>query len=279
MLQWGMLKTLLLTSLLAGSLALHAMEDDEDRPKVFGEHHGYVFDVVDERSKRDIEMVMLERQKESPPPLTERIFNEKLSKEFQSQYQYRFGQTTTEQALNNPSRSDGYTYYTGETLTIQRYQEEQRHFATYMGRRLTEFHVDNYAKNDPDLKPVYEMKDKISNVNVNVQKFKFKWKYNFAGPNMDVSIENPYGIEFRARAEMTGVVSSPNEMIYTLGYQLTPRIRVKALHNTWDGLTQLITTRQMTKSISCSLTGSQDTKPQGRAVQQDLILVGLAWSD
>jgi hypothetical protein len=78
---------------------------------------------------------------------------------------------------------------------------------------------------------------------------------------------------------MTGVISSPNEMIFTLGYQLTPRVRVSALHNTWDGLTQLITTRQMTKSISCSLTASQDTKPQGRAVQQDLVLVGLAWSD
>ena len=95
MLQWGVLKTLLLTALLFGSLALHA-EDDEDAPKTFGAHHGYVSDVVDERSKRDIEMVMLEKPKDQGPPLAEKIFNEKLSKEFQFQYQYRFGQTTTE---------------------------------------------------------------------------------------------------------------------------------------------------------------------------------------
>lgn len=273
-----MLKSFLLSSLIFGSLSLHGEEID-DRPKTFGEHHGYVSDIPDERSKRDIEMVMLERPTDPGPPLTQRIFNEKLSKEFQNQYQYRFGQTTTEQSINNPSRSDGYSYYTGETLTIQRYQEEQRKYATYMARRLVEFHVDNYAKNDPDLKPVYELKDRISNVNVKVQKFKVKWKYNFAGPNMDVSVDNPYGLELKARAEMDGIISSPTEMIYTVGYQFTPRVRATVLHNSWDGLSQIIATRRMTKSISCSITASQDSKPQGRTVQQDLVLVGLAWSD
>ncbi len=258
-------------------MALHA--GGAGQVPAFGGHHGYVNDVPEERSKRDIEMVMLEVPKPSGKPLSQVIFNEKLSKDFQSQYQYRFGQTPTEQSINNPSRSDGYTYYTGETLTVQRYQEEQQRFATYMGRKLVEYHVDNYAKNDPALKPVYELKDKVSNVNVKVQKFKVKWKYNFAGPNMDVSIDNPYGFEFKVRAEMSGVISAPTEMIYTLGYQVTKRVRVTGLHNTWDGLTQIITTRQMTNSISCSLTASQDTKPQGRTVQQDLLLVGLAWSN
>lgn len=271
---------MLLAVLLFSSLSLHAMEYDEDeRPKTFGAHHGYVSDVADERSKRDVEMVMLEKRKDEPPPLSERIFNEKLSKEFVFQYQYRFGQTAIEQSINNPSRSDGYSYYTGETLTLTRYQEEQRNFAAYMGRRLTEFHIDNYAKNDPSLRPVYEMKDKISNLNMNVRKWKVKWKYNFAGPNMDVTFENPYGVEAKVRAEMTGLVSNPDEMVYTLAYPVTPRVRIKLLHNTWDGLSQFITTRQMTKSISMSFTASQDTKRQGRTVQQDLLLVGLAWSD
>ncbi len=271
---------MLLLVLLLSSLSLHAMDYDEDEiPKSFGNHRGYVSDVADERSKRDVEMVMLEKPKPTGPPLSAKLFNEKLSKEFVFQYQYRFGQTSIEQTINNPSRNDGYTYYTGETLTIKRYQEEQRRFAAYMGRRLTEFHVDNYVKNDPDLKPVYDLKDKVSNLDVNVKSWKVKWKYNFAGPNMDVTFENPYGVDLKIRSEMTGVISAPDEMIYTIGYQVTPRVRVKLLHNTWDGLSQFITTRSMTKSISCSFTASQDTKPQGRTVQQDLLLVGLAWSD
>lgn len=277
------MKAVLLFISLTSSMALHArvldVIDDDQRPQVFGSHQGYLSDVNEERNKRDVEMVMLEQSKDEKPPLREVIFNDKLSKEFQAQYQYRFGQTTTEQSINNPSRMDGYSYYTGETLTIQRYQQEQQHFASYMGRRLTEFHVDNYAKNDRSLRPVYEMKDKISNVNVTVSKFKFKWKYNFSGPNMDFALENPYGLEAKVRAEMTGVISVPSEMVYSLGYQITPRVRIRGLYNSWDGLTQLVTTRQMTKSISCSLTGSTDSRPQGRAVQQDLILVGLAWSD
>lgn len=274
-----MLKSFLLLTLLLTSAALHAGDGARNSTPAFGLHHGYVSDVPEERSKRDIEMVMLERSKEPDRPAGQTIVNEKLSKEFQAQYQYRFGQTTSEQSINNPSRSDGYTYYTGETLTVQRYQEEQRRFGMYMGRKLIEFHVDNYAKNDPDLRPVYELKDKISNVNVKVRSYKVKWKYNFAGPNMEVVLDNPYGLELKVRAEMSGVVSAPTEMIYTVGFQVSPRVRVKALHNDWDGLTQLITTRQMTKSISCSLTASQDTKPQGRTVQQDMLLVGLAWSD
>ena len=273
-----MLKSFLLSSLIFGSLALHG-EDLDERPKTFGEHYGYVSDIPDERSKRDMEMVMLDRQKDPGPPLSQRIFNDKLTKEFQDQYQFRFGQTTTEQSINSPARMDGYTFHTGESLTIQRYQQEQRNYAAYMARRLVEFHVDHYAKSDPGLKPVYEMKDRISNVNVNVQKFKVKWKYNFAGPNMDVSVNNPYGLEMRVRAEMDGIVSAPTEMIYTLGYQLTKRVRATVLHNSWDGLSQVIATRQMTKSISCSITASQDSRPQGRAVQQDLVLVGFAWSE
>ena len=83
---------MLLAVLLFSSLSLHAMDYDEDaRPEIFGAHHGYVSDVTDERSKRDVEMVMLEKRKDEKPPLAERIFNEKLSKEFVYQYQYRFG--------------------------------------------------------------------------------------------------------------------------------------------------------------------------------------------
>jgi len=274
-----MLKSFIIPVLVFSSMALHARDRGGERPLTFGEHHGYLFDVTGERNKRDIEMVMLEKPKDLGPPLTEVIFNEKLSKEFQAQYQYRFGQTTTEQAINNPTRSEGYTYYTGENLTIQRYQEEQQNFAEYMSRRLIEFHVDNWAKNDPDFRPVYEVKDRISNVNVDVAKYKFKWKYNFAGPHMDLMVENPYDVEVKVRAEMSGVISSPTETIYSLGYQVTQRVRLQALHKQQDGLYQLIASRRMSKRISCSLTGSTDKRREGPTVQQDLILVGLSWSE
>lgn len=258
---------------------LHA-DEDAPAPAVYGAHHGYLFEVKEERNKRDLEMVMLERPKDNTKKLQEVIFNEKLSKEFQQQYEYRFGKSQAEQVLNTIGRSDDYNYYTGRNVTVQEYQKYQQQFAEYMGRRLTEYHIDNWAKNDPDFRPVYEFKDRVSNVNVAVRKgYKFKWKYNFAGPNMELRLENPYDIEAKLRYEMTGIVSSPTEVIYTLGYQLTRKVYLTGLYRQEDGLYQLVASRPLTKHLSTSLTGSMDTKEAGPTVKQNLVLVGLSWSD
>ncbi len=274
-----MLKSSLIFILFFASLRMHAAMFDEDHPKHFGDHIGYVGDVEEERNKRDIEMVMLEKPKDAGPPRTQVIFNEKLSKEFQDQYAYRFGQTSAEQVLNTPSRTDEYTYYTGERLTIEQYTHYQQQFAEYMTRRLVEYHVDNWAKNDRDFRAVYELKDRVSNLDVKVAKYKFKWKYNFAGPTMDLKVENPYDVDARVRMEMSGVVSAPSEYIYSVGYPVNPRVAVSFVHRQMDGVYQLVGTRRMSKHISTSLTGSVDTKRVGPLVQQNLVLVGLTWNE
>ncbi|NJL24070.1 MAG: hypothetical protein HC902_02060 [Calothrix sp. SM1_5_4] len=149
--------------------------------------------------------------------------------------------------INSPGRSDEYTYYTGRNIGILEYQKYQRAFAEYMARRLTEYHVDHWAKNDPSFRPVYEFKDRVSNLDVRVKKgYNVKWKYNFAGPNMEVSVENPYDVEAKMRMEMTGIVSSPQEMIYTLGYPITNKVKLSGVVKTYDGIYQLVGTRRLT---------------------------------
>ncbi len=253
--------------------------DSEKRPDSFGAHYGYLFDVREERNKRDIEMVMLERPKD-PPPLQEVIFNEKLSKEFQQQYKYRFGESQAEQTLNTVGRQDDYTYFTGRTVTLKEYQNDQQAFAEYMTRRLTEYHVDNWAKNDPDMRPVYEIKDRVSNVNVELDNgYKFEWKYNFAGPSMEAKLKNPYDIEVKTRLEMTGIVSDPKEYIYQLGYQFTPRVHGAWIEKQVDGISQLVFSRRMTSHISASITALVDRSDAGLSSKQELYLVGLSWWD
>lgn len=259
---------------------LSAAAEDLEKPASFGAHYGYVSDVVEEKNRRDIEMVLLREPPAAGRPLQDVIFNEKLSKEFKEQYEYRFGRSTTEQVLNSVGRSDESNFYTGQNVTVQEYAKYQRQFAEYMGRRLTEFHVDNWVKNDPDLRPVYELKDRVSNLNVEVRRgYKVNWRYNFAGPSMDVKVQNPYDVEARVRMEMSGILSSPVEYIYTLGYPITQKVHMTALHRQEDGLYQLITSRRLTRSIGTSLTCSFDTRDEGPTVKQDLFLVGLSWSD
>jgi len=260
------------------SLAAHADEGEVRAP--FGTHPGYLFNVIDEKSRRDIEMVMLERQKPPPRPIKEIIFNERLSKEFQTQYQYRFGQTTAEQVRNSPGRNGDYTYYNNQNVTVLEYQKYQRQFGEYMGRRLVEYHFDDWAKSDPAIRPIYELKDRVSNIDVKINKsYKLKWKYSFAGPYMEATLENPFDIEAKVQAQMTGVISAPSETIYSCGYPVTNRVRVSGQYRYYDGVYQAVVARRMTKSVSMSLSGSVDARKEGPAIQQNLFLVGLSWAD
>lgn len=247
---------------------------------VFGAHPGYLFNIDDEKNMRVIEMVMLEKPKDDKKPLIKVIFNDKLSKEFQDQYRYRFGQTQAEQIVNTSGRDGEYTVYNSQNITFQQYQKYQKQFGEYMARRLVEYHFDNWAKNDPAVRPVYQMKDRISNLDVQVRKgYKLKLKYNFAGPSFQTTVENPYDIDFNVVLLMNGIISKPKDTVYTVGYQVTPRIRTEALFKQTEQISQLVVSRQMTPRISASITGSSGQLPGYPDIHQDLILLGMGWSD
>lgn len=244
-----------------------------------GPHPGYISDVVKERNQRDMEIVLVGRPKPTHPPLKQQIFNKKLSKEFQDEYEYRFGKTSIEQTINSPGRNDEYQYYTGETVNIQEYQKYQRDFGEYMGRRLVEYHVDNWAKSDPSFKAVYEAKQRLSNLNVKVKNgYQMKWKYNFAGNYMDVKLENPYKIEAKIDLYMGGG-SLFDEQTYTLGVPVTRTWTVSSYYKTYDGLFQLVGSKRLGPHMSATITGSTDSSDRGPTVKQDLFLVGLSWND
>jgi hypothetical protein len=258
-----------------------AFADDGDEPHpVFGSHPGYLFNVGEEKTKRDVEMVMLDKPKPSPDSKKKRVLvDEKLTKEFQAQYQYRFGTTAAEQVINNPARDSEYTYYSNHSVTTEQYQSYQRQFGNYMIRRLAEYHIDNWFRNDPDLKPIYQMKDKLSNLNVQMKKgYKLKFKYSLSGPSFDVTLDNPYDIETRLQILMSGLLT-PHEEILSLGYHLSPRLKIEALYRQYQQLTQLVLSRQMTKHTSVSITGSTGQLPTDPNIHQDLALIGFGWSE
>lgn len=264
------------------SIGFGALADERGEPEAtFGTRAGYLFDVQAEKDKRDLEMVLLEKPKPTGPPIRDVIFNQKLSREFQLQYEYRFGTTAAEQTINSVSRDNFQT--TGQNLTIKEYREKQRAFGEYMGRRLTEYHVDNWAKSDPDIRPLYEVKDKISNVTVQTKSgYKLKFHYSFAGNSMDLRVDNPYKVETQVRVLMrSGQFSpeKPEETIYSLGYQMTKKVKVTSIYKQEDGVFEIVGTRPLSPRISTSLTGSFDGRREGPTVQQSLVLVGLSWRD
>jgi hypothetical protein len=269
-----------LLSLILASSPLWAKDSADEL--TFGSRPGYTFDVKEEKDKHDVEMVLLDQPSPGKPPINQVIFDEKLSKEFTSQYEYRFGVTGAEQSLNSVTRDEGYVS-TGQNLTITEYRENQRKFGEYMGRRLAEYHIDNWAKSDPAIRPIYEVKDKISNLTVKTKSgYKFKWKYSFSGNFMDFNLENPYQIETKVTVQMNQSSFGPNkpeETIYTLGYPVTKKIKISTIYKEQDGVFQLVGTRQISPRLSTSITGSVDGRAAGPTVQQNLLLVGLSWRE
>lgn len=238
---------------------------------IYGSHPGYVVDVHREKYTIDTEVVLVDK----PAEVTQKreIFDDRLTKEFRQQFEYRFGKTELEQSLNSPGRYDEYHYYTGQTIGIQEYRAEQRRFGEYMGRRLVEHHVDQWAKSKPEFKQVYELKDKMTNLNLKVKKgYKVDVKYSLSGGHLDFILKNPYDWDSKVRVEDGG-----GETIVSVGGAINYRWGVYNLIRVKDGIVQLIGTRKITNSLSLSLTGSKDSKEEGQSVQQDLVLVGFSY--
>ena len=264
----------------AALMCVDVARADDDAPVVFGDRPGYTTDIEYERNTRTHEMIMLPRPPSNGPPLADVIFNEKLSREFQQQYEYKFGVTQAEQVINSPGRNDEYTYNTGKNATLRQYRRDQQKFGEYMARRLLEFHVDNYAKRDKSFRQVYEIKDKVSNVEVKSKTgYSIKWKYNIAGPTMDFTIKNPLEIDARVRLEMSGLVSKPNEVIYQLSYPISKRYAISELVKQMDGIFQTVLSRSLTAHVGVSISVSFDTNPAGANIQQNTYLLGLGYHE
>lgn len=241
----------------------------------FGGHPGYISDVNKEKHTIDTEIVLIEKPDDSQP-ISHEIFDERLTKEFRQQFKYRFGVTEMEQTLNSPGRFDEYSYHTGRSVSLVEYRSEQRSFGEYMGRRLIEHHADQWFRSSPKMRPVYELKDKVTNLNMEVKKgYKTHIRYSLSGGHLDFRLENPYDLDAKIRVLTDG----DHEAILSLGGAVNKYWRVDSLVKHKDGIMQVVGTRRITDALSASLTGSTDSKPEGPSVQQDLVLLGFVYSN
>lgn len=237
---------------------------------MIGAKSGYLESVTEERTERSSEMIFL--QKPPPPPGTKPFVSDKLTREFQNQYEIKFGRTNEERNFL-PSRYEQYSSG-GIFVTYEEDQNRKRNFGNYVLRRMTEYHADNYFKESPNLKPVYEAKDKYSKLDVQVRGgYKAKLNYSLSGNYLDVNIENPYKVESRVK------VMFGDQMVYLMGYQFTPTIKSEIQYKDWDGIVVLVTSKRINQHFTTSITASQDHYARGETQQQDLYLFGITWNE
>lgn len=229
-------------------------------------HPGYLQSVEGERYRVAKEVVIIPQQESGEASLRDKIFSDKLTVEFKQRYEDRFGRTQVEQLTNVSSR-----YYELEKLsetnrTVVENQEEQERFGSYMVKRLTEYHVDQYMQNNPAARPVYQLKERVSNLDLQVKKdYKVRFKYSLSSGDLDIRLDNPQNIDNRIS------IRGSNETAIVLGYPVTKTISINSDYIIENNNTVLSGVKRLNNNWSTSLTGtSNDT--------EDKFLIGLGWS-
>ena len=246
----------------------------------YGEHWGYVQNVREERNLRVVEMVLVEKPPLSELPLNSLIFVPRLNKEFQERYEEQFGRSIPEQSFNGTRRYTSLDYFSGPRVSMEEYNQKERVYGEFVLRRLVEFHVDKYAQSSPELRPVYEVKEKMSNLRMELKRgYQVKLHYSFSGNYIDLSIENPLEIETKILFQMENksvLPTSKSETTLSLGYPLSSSLRLASYYGFQKREFSMAGYKLLENNISTSLTGS--TLVLEDSTQDNRIIVGLSWN-
>lgn len=250
----------------------------------FSFHSGYVASTANERNVEYKDIQLIEPPAPTGPNLRERIFNEKLVKEFRDRYEEKFGRTEVDRVYNSPNRFTFYDDLFGFKGTPQEEDREKQRYGDFVIRRLMEYHIDNIAQNDPKLRPAWEAKERIKEFKVEVAQFRFDMQYSIAGNTFDMRVVNPYFPLCRLRLQMDPGRFGPapiDETTISLGRNVTEKIFFEGHYATTDGVVTAIQRRQLTTNIHGTLTESTFTKSVGRdplKPRESRYLAGVAYS-
>lgn len=216
-------------------------------------------------------------------PLSQRIFNPALSKEFSESYKRTFGRTEAEQNYNMPSSFTTRDDTSGVITLAEDQNQKQRDFGLYMGRRTMEYHFDNWAKTDPRAKPAYEFKERISQAKLEVSPgYRVDGKYSIGGNTFELNLINPY-VRSNVVVQMNpGAVgpTTPQETIFKIGKSVSPTVDVDWQYKAMVEAMTLVGTKRLSPALSTSLTGTFFlSDPETDPLQKgNLILAGLTWN-
>lgn len=260
-------------------MAIAPFRAQAGEPPAVGARPGYTFDVEKEKNQHDEELVLVEEPKPLVP-LKEKLFDQQLTKDIRSQYEQRFGFTAMEQTMNAPQNREQSYYYNGDpTVTAQQYQDYQRSFGEYVGRKVVETQVDKFFKSDPSMQGLYKFKDSVSNAAVQTKSgYKFSWHHNISGNESEFDLENPYHVETKFIVQFNGFSPSTQEETINLGYNINSLYRLDSYYKFYDGVMQVVGTRRISSSLSASLTGSQTTTAAGPSIRQSMLVMGISWT-
>lgn len=148
---------------------------------------GYLGDLRSEDREPARDLELLPSLPPRPGRLTlDRIFDRELTREFTQRYRDNFGESESERTFNNqPIKGSFWSYIENRDSQSKQIQTKQQVFGEYLTRRLIEYHMDRQFRDDPDLKDVWEFKEKVRQVEMTLAGgVKVKAIYNYSGNDL-----------------------------------------------------------------------------------------------
>ncbi len=249
--------------------------------------------VAEEAPRFDNGLILL-KEINNKKSLNDKIFNQEVKVDLHEKYQEYFGHTRSEELLFSKNRVDNYIEYSpGVWVGTEEDERRKKKYSQFVLRKVTEFHLDSWARSNSYAKHAYKAKERLKNINVEFRpKYSVNMRYSLTGNFLDVSLKNPYKIDTKLRMVFSGGLgnfSSPDFLL---------KMR-KSFRSNWSLLTDyqfnkgrmsFTLKRKFRKNLSAFLSGStgfsenswiyslQDYKPNESVKVDKRILVGFKWS-
>ncbi len=229
---------------------------------------GYISNIEAERNERFYEVYLFIPNLRKEPSLQDMIFSP-LTKEFKEKYRLTFGEIDTASISSRTQSMGGINV---NPVVVEQENQKRKLFAEYMTKRLLEYHVDQYMKTQPQMRPVMEVKQKIQNVKVEVTKqVRLNIQYNFAGNTADIILDNPY-CDSKFSLEMDPRAFGPTEVRESRAWvsrNLTSSIRANSNIAVNDGIVYGDLTKTYSRrNLATTLGLSTPFKPGGTSVRE-----------
>jgi hypothetical protein len=235
------------------------------------EHLGYIKDVQAEKQERFYEIYLFLVTPPHESRLQDTIFNPELSKEFKLKYQDKFGQIDTDSIGYQKANFAAFEQDRYGKTGVEKEDKDRNKFADYMVKRLAEWHVDHFFKSDPNMRPVYEMKERLSKVEVAVTpQSKLNLEYSLSGNSLEAIYTNPY-VDSR-------VIMEDGENKLQLGKNITSTLRLNTYTTQYDGFNTVELVKNLRVNTTASISSSSYFKNEGKSPRETITRVAYTRS-
>lgn len=242
-------------------------------------HPGYAEDLQPANEEVGEIMYSVDNPYRNDIKLSERMFDPTLKKDITTRYHEQFGRTEAEIIqTRTPYLNSNFSEGASITFNEEEYQKQQQKFGNYIAKRLVEYHFEKEAKDNPDLRGVYEAKQTLENASASVGKIKIRARYRIASNSILTYIKNPW-VNLEARFEMSG----GSESVYSLGKDLGKGYSFVTDYYPSQPRWDIIGRKMMTAALSFTLTYSPfrhityEEKGVTYAMDEKIILAGLGY--